>query len=206
LSEEITFEDLPHSMQELVRETGIKLEAVLKLMHRWGGRIQLYIHKEIRPDHDLARELGIDAARQLSLVYGGDFLRSIPRAAKVQRAARNREILRLRTEGLAPCDIARKVGLTERMVWRILSQHTEPTQAPTESQESRQPIAGRRAKSHAIPASEIARKMRDQEIVKRRAEGASLAELAEEFEMGRGGVLAILQWARQRQAELAEVE
>ncbi|EGJ49030.1 Mor transcription activator family protein [Desulfocurvibacter africanus] len=114
---------LPESLRDMVDLIG--LPAALKLVERWGGITAVYVPKDMTPGHDLARELGYPAALKLSSVYGGDCLRNIPRCAGALRAARDRQVLRLRAENMAPRDIAPLVGLTERWVWEILNRAGE---------------------------------------------------------------------------------
>lgn len=111
---------LPESLRELVDLIG--LPAALKLVERWGGITAVYVPKDMTPGHDLARALGFPAALKLSEVYGGDCLRNIPRCVGALRAVRDRQVLRLRADGLAPRDIAPQFGLTERRVWGILAE------------------------------------------------------------------------------------
>lgn len=132
----ISYNDLPKSMQNLMLETGISLEAVLKLMSRWGGSTSLYIPKTIEDDNELARELGQENALRIVEIYGGDRLRNIPVAKKTHAAVRNREIIRLRAKGLSLNAIALQVRVTERHVCNVLKkaranarQSSEPKQA-----------------------------------------------------------------------------
>lgn len=118
---------LPESLRELVDLIG--LPAALKLVERWGGITAVYVPKDMAPGHELARVLGMEAARKLSEVYGGDCLRNIPRCVGGLRAVRDRQVVRLRSEGLAPRDIAPLVGLTERWVWEILNRAGEAERA-----------------------------------------------------------------------------
>ena len=111
-------EELPASLRELCELIG--LPAALRLVERWGGVTALYVPKNVPADHALARELGREAAVALSDIYGGDYLRNIPRAAGALRAVRDRAILRMRADRMPPADIALATGLTERWVWEIL--------------------------------------------------------------------------------------
>ena len=112
-----TVTDLPGSLRDLVELIG--LPAALALVEHWGGVIALYVPQEMHAAHPLARRLGVEAAHKLASVYGGGSI-TIPRAAHALRRARDREVMRLRAEGLSPRDIAPQVGLTERWVWEIL--------------------------------------------------------------------------------------
>ena len=112
-------DDLPASARDLAGLIG--LPATLRLVEKWGGTMRLYVPRNIGPDHELARVLGLEAARALSSRYDGDYLPSVPRCADALRAARDRALLRRRAEGASPAALALEFGLTERHVWRILS-------------------------------------------------------------------------------------
>jgi hypothetical protein len=121
-------EALPASARDLAGIVG--LPAAIGLLERFGGMTALYVPKDVSPGHDLARIMGEAAARKLSSVYGGDYLRNIPRCAGAMRAVRDRAVVRRKSEGAAPRDIAQEFGLTERWVWEILarSRQAEPQQ------------------------------------------------------------------------------
>lgn len=55
--------------------------------------------------------------------------------------------------------------------------------------------------SEVTPEDDRARELRDQLVLKRSKEGASVAELAEEFDLGKGGVRAILIQELKRQVD-----
>jgi len=114
---------LPESLRELVDLIG--LPAALKLVERWGGITAVYVPRDMTPGHHLARVLGYPAALKLARMYGGGCLRNIPRCVGALRAVRDRQVLRLRADGLSPRDIAPQVGLTERRVWGILAEAGE---------------------------------------------------------------------------------
>ena len=115
-----SLDDLPASARDLAGLIG--LPATLRLVEGWGGTMRLYVPKAMPQDHELARALGLDAARALSGVYGGDYVPSIPRCADALRQARDRALLRRRAEGASPATLAQEFGLTERHVWRLLAE------------------------------------------------------------------------------------
>lgn len=112
-------DDLPASARDLAGLIG--LPATLRLVEGWGGVMRLYVPKDLAADHELARALGLEAARALVGVYGGDYLPSVPRCADALRQARNRALLRRRAEGASPAVLALEFGLTERQVWNIFA-------------------------------------------------------------------------------------
>ena len=74
--------------------------------------------KHMNADDVLPREL-VD---QISAALGGrpSYL-WIPSRAEIKRGARNRHVLQLYGEGLRVDDIAKRVFLSERTIWRILT-------------------------------------------------------------------------------------
>lgn len=112
-------DDLPASARDLAGLIG--LPATLRLVEKWGGVMRLYVPRDIAADHELARVLGLDAARALSARYDGDYLPSVPRCADALRQARNRALLRRRAEGASPAILALEFGITERQIWNILA-------------------------------------------------------------------------------------
>jgi hypothetical protein len=118
----LTLDDLPESLREVVGLIG--LPATLKLVEHFGGLIQLYVPRDISPDHPIAQALGVAAARKLSSVYGADTLRNIPRCAEGLRRIRNAEI-RSRHPAESAATLALTFGLTERQIWTILGEDDE---------------------------------------------------------------------------------
>lgn len=115
----LAIEDLPESLRDVVELIG--LAATLKLVEHFGGLIALYVPRDIEPEHPIAVAIGITAARKLSDHYGTDCLRNIPRCVAGLRRIRDAEIhARHKTESAARLALA--FGLTERQVWRILSE------------------------------------------------------------------------------------
>ncbi len=121
----LTLDDLPDSLREVVDLIG--LAATLKLVEHFGGRTQLYVPREIEPDHPIVQAIGITAARKLATVYGADALRNIPRCAEGLRRIRNAEIHARRGESAAA--LALEYGLTERQIWTIRAEDDEGADA-----------------------------------------------------------------------------
>lgn len=117
----LTLDDLPESLREVVDLVG--LPATLKLVEHFGGAIAVYVPREIEADHPLAHAVGPAAARKLSSLYGGDYLRNIPRCARGLRRIRDVEIRARRTEGAFR--LALEFGLTERQIWTIFAEDDE---------------------------------------------------------------------------------
>ncbi|MDO8704006.1 MAG: Mor transcription activator family protein [Sulfuricaulis sp.] len=114
----LTLDDLPESLREVVDLIG--LPATLRLVENFGGVIQVYVPRQIEPDHPLATVLGLSTARKLVPRYGADYLRNIPRCALGLRRIRNTEIRR-RHRAESAAKLALVFALTERQIWTILS-------------------------------------------------------------------------------------
>lgn len=125
-------EELPGSLRELAPVIGLR--GCTKLAEVYGGIGKLYIPAQMPPDHPLSSLLGWETARKLAEVYGGDYILSIPRCVDALRRARDREIVRMRSQGMTPPALARGFALTERQIWIILAKAKEEAR-------SRQPQA-----------------------------------------------------------------
>lgn len=86
--------------------------ATLALVEAYGGT-RLYVPEKVDPETDLARVLGAEAHALLSSRWGRDVLK-VP-------VARKWRILVYRGREMSYAAIARKVGCSENMVWRTLS-------------------------------------------------------------------------------------
>lgn len=107
---------LPESLQEMAEH--IPVEAVIRLVERFGGTL-LCIPKRLPGQCELTDAVGLEAAAKLVAVYGGENL-DIPRACRMIRAVRNREIVRRRREGAPLKDLARAFAMTMRNITHIL--------------------------------------------------------------------------------------
>ena len=86
-------------------------EAYLKLCEEFGGT-RIYVPKRLPDDHELIAAIGMDATRKLVGTYA-------PAAIRVPLARRERA-RRYRAQGLSHARIARKLGLTETGVEKLL--------------------------------------------------------------------------------------
>ncbi|MBF0454217.1 MAG: hypothetical protein HQL72_05285 [Magnetococcales bacterium] len=109
--------EFPESLVEIKDIIGY--EGAMTLLNHCAGT-RLFIPKKIKIQHKLSQLLGLEQAQLMSRYFGGETL-SIARAAKAKRANRNREIIRLYDSGGKVPDIARKMELTERQIYTILS-------------------------------------------------------------------------------------
>jgi len=99
----------PAELHDLVRSIGAG--AVLALIEADGGS-RVFVPKQPDQATPLSRAIGLDAARVLAAEWGGDYL-SVPLA----RAWRVRVY---RAEGATQRAIARRLGITEGQVWKLL--------------------------------------------------------------------------------------
>lgn len=116
---------LPKTVQQIAdvigREAALRLVNQLPRAYSKGhpsGQPILYVPKSLRPEHPLVRMLGFPDAQQLVQVFGGEVLYPAACVGFV-RQARNREVVRLLSEGWNERDIARAFGLTTRQVHNL---------------------------------------------------------------------------------------
>jgi Mor family transcriptional regulator len=115
-------EDLPESLADVVEAIGIA--ATLKLIERFGGiRIYVPLREHISDDHELARAIGLVAARKLAEIWGKERM-PLPRAAKAMRLARDRA-LRRDYQSISASQCALKYQVTERQVYWIVGRDEE---------------------------------------------------------------------------------
>ena len=103
---------LKDEIVELIGESG------LLSLSQWRGGGRLYVPKRYDRDHDLVGVLGPDHARALIDRLGGCRI-AVP--ARRHEPSRADDICRMRKDGWSVAGIARRQGLSERQVWRVLS-------------------------------------------------------------------------------------
>ncbi|MBF0446703.1 MAG: hypothetical protein HQL67_00735 [Magnetococcales bacterium] len=113
----IAEENLPESLLDIKEVIGY--EGAMILLDRCAGT-RLFIPKNMKTQHKLAKLLGFEQAQLMSKYFGGETL-SIVRAARAKRDIRNKEIIRLYDAGAKVPDIAQQMELTERQIYSILS-------------------------------------------------------------------------------------
>ncbi|MBX9873368.1 MAG: helix-turn-helix domain-containing protein [Beijerinckiaceae bacterium] len=99
----------PAELQELSRR--LSPGPLLALIEAEGG-CSVYVPVEPNQGMPLARAIGLDAARSLAAEWGGDYI-TVPLA----RAWRVRVY---RSEGATQRQIARRLGISESQVWKLL--------------------------------------------------------------------------------------
>ena len=90
----------------------IGAEATLRLIEEHGGT-RLYVPKEPNQGTPIAHLVGLVGAQRLASAFGGDYLK-VP-------LAKNWRVRLYRARGDSYSAIARRVGMTESAVGRILS-------------------------------------------------------------------------------------
>lgn len=100
----------------------IGAEATLRLIELHGGT-RVHVPKFPNQGVKLAREIGLAQAKALAEVWGGDYLK-VP-LCRYWRARVYRQ-----RDGLSYPEIARKLGVTERAVWKYLSDAGMTTAPP----------------------------------------------------------------------------
>lgn len=95
--------------------------AVLALVAARGGRA-VYLPARVTPHCELARIVGVEAARAIVAALDGGRQIDIPTGRGLAHGRRidHGEVRRLRAEGLAVGEIAARMGCTRRQVWHIL--------------------------------------------------------------------------------------
>lgn len=107
---------LPPKLREVAEYCGESTARVL-LTHFGGGH--LFVPRIMPNEHRLAELLGLESASKLCRMYGGEVLQ-VPRAAQGLRRYRNVLIQKEYADGATQFDLARRYGLTERQVNKIL--------------------------------------------------------------------------------------
>ncbi len=111
-AEEITTGRLPEVLREVADLAGI--EVAVALARTFGGR-RRYFPKVPAPDHPVAKALGLRAARLICGRMGGQEI-TIPRSTIFLNWYDAR---RLRRDGLSAGEIAKRLRLSERTVFRL---------------------------------------------------------------------------------------
>ena len=128
----IDIADLPPMLQHWVELSG--LDAVMRLVQRFGGtRVYIPMPEHITPDHWLAQELGVEAARAVAKAYTQEIL-LVPMATQALEKLKENLIRIDLGNGLSVRDIALKHRVHERRVWRIKATAQRQCEAPDPQQ------------------------------------------------------------------------
>lgn len=114
---------LPDSVQEIAdvigRERALYFIGQLPQSGSRTWRTCFYVPKRIKPDHLLVEILGWHDAMKMVRHFGGEIMQT-SNCNFLHREFRNREIFRMRENGMKPRDIADAVDLSEYHVRDIL--------------------------------------------------------------------------------------
>lgn len=114
---------LPDSVAEIAqvigRERALFLVGQLPPCGSRPWRVAVYVPRRMRPDHILVAILGWRDAERMAWAFGGEILQPAI-CATLERGWRNREIWRLRDEGLESGEIADRVGASSDVVRKVL--------------------------------------------------------------------------------------
>lgn len=122
----LALEDLPQRLRTLAEMIG--LPATLKLVETYPG-VSIFVPKNVEPEHKLATLLGLDQARALSAMYGGENHFEVPRAVRAVRRLRDRALL-ADLQTMSQRDAALKYQLTERGVRKICARYRFAQESP----------------------------------------------------------------------------
>lgn len=110
---------MPKTAVELVDVLG--LQRTLDLLHRIGGS-RPFVPKpgNLSDDSELVRQVGMDAAVELSAVFGGCHI-EVPLLISVERLLRNQALRAEFDQGATVNNLARRFGLTNRHVRTVIA-------------------------------------------------------------------------------------
>ena len=119
LSEEEVKNNLPPFF---MHELGgvISMRGLLCLVNNFGGE-HLYIPQTASRARKLAGVLSPNDYKALCARYGGNVLK-VPMAAKLKKLKRDKEIVAMKRAGASHLSIAKKFGIRDRTVYRILKE------------------------------------------------------------------------------------
>ena len=109
---------LPRTVREIADLIG--LDATLKLVDRYGG-IGFYCAANPTESHPLSLLVGFAEAHRLATKFRSEYVK-VPRCHKLILRARNAEICAEFQAGETAGSLARRHGMTERNIWKILRQ------------------------------------------------------------------------------------
>lgn len=113
-------EQLPASLQDMAEVIGD--DDTMKLVENYGGT-RIFVPHRMGAQHKLATLLGLEQARKLSNVFGGEAL-TIAQCSKLFKYKRNEEIRKKYDEGVSITVMVREYGITERQIYAIIASVT----------------------------------------------------------------------------------
>jgi DNA-binding transcriptional MerR regulator len=112
------FVDMSKFIEQL-REHGVSEQNIQQLIAKWGG-FPLYVPRTPRPNHPIAQVAGLETMRVLCAIAPGMQI-IIPQGTNERRIRLVREVSDLRRAGLSAREIAERLGLHIRQVYRLAS-------------------------------------------------------------------------------------
>lgn len=120
--------DIPDDVQPCSAWTESMLEmaewigaaATLRLIAAFGG-IDIYVPIDMQPDHPFAQAIGIDAARRLVAVYGGERLELSAGNPALAAARRDGVLAQVKAGRLSKRQAARQLGTSTRYVRQLMA-------------------------------------------------------------------------------------
>jgi Homeodomain-like domain len=95
-------------------------EAAAALAAAFGGT-RLYLALQPTPDSEIARAIGLEAARKIGARHGGEVIEIPLIKSRAQRHKDRAQIVELREQGLSIPAIARRVRCSMRHVYNVLA-------------------------------------------------------------------------------------
>ena len=115
--EEVGTSELSPILREVERVAGFK--AAMRLVNALGG-LSILVPRDPEPDHQLSKAVGLDLARKLSTLFGGDTI-AVPRAHHYRTVLRQAEVCRRYRSGETIRALAKAYSLTERAVEKMVA-------------------------------------------------------------------------------------
>ena len=109
--------ELPPVLREIERVAGFK--AAMRLVNKVGG-LSVTIPKTPDASHVLTQAVGLDIARKISALFGGERI-AVPRAHHYRTVLRQAEVCRRYRAGEAVRLLAKEYSLTERAVEKMVA-------------------------------------------------------------------------------------
>ena len=102
-------------LYDLIRESCG--DAVAQKLLAAAGGIRVWVPEEPRPSHDLTQLVGLDEARAIAKAIGPGPL-AVPKPESIRRQEIPNQVADLRRNGLSVPQIALRLGISERSVYR----------------------------------------------------------------------------------------
>lgn len=114
-----TVTSAPVNLLEIIEVIGEA--AALKLVERFGGTTpRLPALRNVNAEHPLAQCIGLAPLTELVKITGGGRWLYVAKCARGLREARNREIVKLYSDGVPVTELALRYHLSDRQIWNIL--------------------------------------------------------------------------------------